>query len=90
MGPAAVLVLEVPRALVPDLVPGLAPAAAHDPARAPDLEAKAVVAQDLVDVPRANLALQESRVPSLGRVPEVTVRSLVTSRMIVRNLVTSQ
>ena len=33
--PAAVLVLEVPRALVPDLVPGLAPAVAHDPARAP-------------------------------------------------------
>lgn len=35
MDPAAVLVLEVPRALVPDLVPGLAPAVAHDPARAP-------------------------------------------------------
>merc|ERR1712116_21474 len=74
------------RAHAPDLVPVVALVPAH----VPDLEAKAAVAQDPVDAPRANHALQGNHVPSPGLAPEETVRNLVTSPTIARNLATSR
>jgi len=74
--PAAVPALDPLRVPVPDLVPVVALVPAH----APDLEARAAAAQDLADVPRANLALLESLVPSPGRAPEVTALNPAISR----------
>lgn len=76
------------RAHAPDLVPVVALVPAHVPVT--DLEAKAAVAQDPVDAPRANHALQGNHVPSPGLAPEETVRNLVTSPTIARNLATSR
>jgi len=61
------------RALLRVPVPDLVRAVARDPVPAPDPEAKAAAVQDLVDVPRASLALPENRVPSPGRALGVTV-----------------
>lgn len=64
-------------------VPDLVLAVAHDHAPVPGLEAKVAAAQDLVDVPRASLALPESLVPSPGLARAVTVRNRVISLTIV-------